>query len=360
MSKAFRLGVFVVAALVVLAAGIFWIGSKHYLFTSTYTLNTDFNNVVGLEDGAAVQVGGLQEGAVRRIILPHRPDEKVRVVMDLQGPTRDIVKTDSVAAIRSQGLLGDKYVEISFGSVDASRVKNGDTIASEPPVEFGDLIKKADGLLDSAQDTMQNVQETTENLASVTTKINQGRGTVGALINNSSMYQHVNAAAADFQEDAEALKHNFLLRGFFKKRGYEDSTDLMKNAIPKLPDQPVMKRFAFDAGKLFDNGDSAKLKSERALNDAGQFLEAHPFGLAVVAASTDMHGDTDKDRVLSDARAMVIREYLVDNFKFDDTRLKTVGLGKSAEATKNGQLQILIYSAGENAELKQKDGTKRR
>lgn len=353
MSGDFRLGVFVLGALFVLAGGIFWIGSQHYLFTPTYTLNADFDNVAGLADAAAVQVGGLQQGTVRHIILPHRPDQKVRVVMDLKDATHGIVRKDSVASIKSQGLLGDKYIEISFGSVDAPQVKNGDTISSQAPVEFGDVIKKADDLLGSAQDTMQNVQQTTDNLADITAKINQGRGTVGALINNTAMYQHVNAAAAAFQEDAEALKHNFLLRGFFKKRGYVDSTDLMKNAISQLPAQPYNKRFVFDAGRIFDSSDSAKLKSQKTLNEAGEFLQAHPFGLAVVAASTDMTGDTDKDRVLTEARAMVIREYLVDNFKFDDTRLKTAGLGKTAGAANGGQVQILVYAAAAAPQAKQ-------
>jgi outer membrane protein OmpA-like peptidoglycan-associated protein len=273
--------------------------------------------------------------------------------MDLNGTTRDIIKQDSGATIRSQGLLGDKYVDISFGSVEAPRVKNGDTIQSEPPVQFADLIKKADGLLDSAQDTMQNVEETTGNLASVTRKINQGRGTVGALINNSAMYEHVNAAAAEFQEDAEALKHNFFLRGFFKRRGYTDSADLMKDAISQVPDKPYMHRFMFEAGKIFDGADSAKLRSEKVLDGAGDFLQTHSFGLAVVAASTDMRGDTDKNRVLTEARAMVVREYLVDHFKFDDKRLKTVGLGKTADAPTNGQLEILVYPASATAEPKQ-------
>jgi phospholipid/cholesterol/gamma-HCH transport system substrate-binding protein len=353
MSRDFTLGVFVVGTLFVLAGGIFWIGSQHYLFTPTYTLNADFDNVAGLADGAAVQVGGLQQGAVRRIILPRRPDQKVRVVMDLKSGTHSIIRNDSVASIESQGLLGDKYVEISFGSVDAPQVKNGDSISSKAPVEFGDIIKKADDLLGSAQDTMQNVQTMTDNLAGISSKINQGRGTVGALVNNSAMYQHVNAAAAAFQEDAEALKHNFLLRGFFKKRGYVDSTDLMKNAISQLPDQPYSKRFVFDAGKIFDSADSAKLKSQKTLNEAGQFLQTHPFGLAVVAASTDMTGDTDKDRVLTEARAMVVREYLVDNFKFDDTRLKTAGLGKTADATNGGQVEILVYAAAATPQAKQ-------
>src|SRR5437868_6051386 len=281
MSRSFRLGVFVLATLLIFSGGIFWIGSKQFLFSSTYTLNADFQNAAGLSNGAEVHVGGIHEGAVKRIDLPRRPDEKVRVVMDLKSATRDVIKKDSVAAIKSEGLVGDKYIEISFGSNDAAKVNSGDTIQSEPPLQISDLMKKTDGLLDSAKETMQNVDETTDNLASISEKINRGSGTVGALINNKAMYQHVNAAATAFQEDAEALRHNFLLRGFFKKRGYEDSTELAKHAISQLPAKPYATRFAFEASKIFDRPDSAKLKTEKILNEAGDFLQRNPFGLAV-------------------------------------------------------------------------------
>src|SRR5579864_6098930 len=116
MSRTFRLGVFIVGALLVLAAGVFLIGSKDLLFSSTYRLKAEFDTVAGLMDGAEVRVGGVHKGTVRRIDLPKRPDETVTVVMDLERSTRDILKKDSVASIKSEGLLGDKYVEISFGS----------------------------------------------------------------------------------------------------------------------------------------------------------------------------------------------------------------------------------------------------
>jgi hypothetical protein len=69
----------------------------------------------------------------------------------------------------------------------------------------------------------------------------------------------------------------------------------------------------------------------------------------VIVVSTGMVGDTQKDLVLSEARAMVIREYLVENFGFDDSQLKTLGQGKEAGATPDaawGSIQILIYPAG--------------
>jgi len=160
MSREFRLGVFVVGAMVVFAAAIFWIGSREYRFSRTYELNAEFPNVAGLADGADVRVGGLREGAVRRIDLPARPDQKIRVVMDLKRRTQDVIKKDSVAAIKAEGLVGDMYVEISFGSGNAPGIKNGETIQAQPPLQISDLIKKTNSILDSAQGAMEELDYT--------------------------------------------------------------------------------------------------------------------------------------------------------------------------------------------------------
>ena len=61
---------------------------------------------------------------------------------------------------------------------------------------------------------------------------------MGALINDKTVYREASAGATAFPDDMEALKHNFLLRGFFKKRGYEDSEELTKHAIAQLPAEP--------------------------------------------------------------------------------------------------------------------------
>src|SRR5258708_39826638 len=106
MSKSFFLGMFVLATLLVLATGVFLIGRNEFRFSSTYRIQADFPDVAGLSPAGEVRVGGLHKGTVRRIILPKRSDGKVTVVMDLERATRDVVKKDSVAAIKSEGLLG--------------------------------------------------------------------------------------------------------------------------------------------------------------------------------------------------------------------------------------------------------------
>jgi phospholipid/cholesterol/gamma-HCH transport system substrate-binding protein len=365
MSRAARLGAFIVVTLAILAAGVFIIGSKQYLFSSTYQLKTQFDNVAGLDTGGDVRVGGVHVGTVRDIALPHRPGEKVTVVMDLGWATHEVIKRDSVASIETEGLLGNQYMAISFGSAGTADVRNGDSIASQPPLAMSDLLQKASGMLDSGQQAIENATRATANLSSISGKIDSGQGTAGALVNDKQLYTNLEqtagvmrdtmveaeAAVSGFQDNMEALKHNFFLRGFFKTRGYEDSTELAQNEIEGLPQGLAIKEFSYSAKQLFEKQDSAKLKNQKSLNAGGEFLAGNQFGFAVVVASAGMEGDTQKDLVLTEARAMVVRDYLVENFGFDDSHLKTLGMGKQADTNADagwGTVKILIYPAGTN------------
>jgi phospholipid/cholesterol/gamma-HCH transport system substrate-binding protein len=367
MSRVARLGAFIVATLAILAAGVFIIGSKEYLFHSTYQLRAQFANVAGLAEGADVQVGGVHSGTVHSIALPHKPGDKVTIFMDLDKSTQEIIKQDSLASIETAGVLGNQYVSISFGSAGQAEVKDGGMIQSEPPLDMSDLLKKTNSILDSSQQTIQNTIQATAHLNAVSAKIDSGQGTIGALVNDKQLYTNMEqstvtlqatmlqaqAGVTDFQENMEALKHNFFLSGYFKKRGYENSAELEANRIDGLPQATPLKAFAYAAKQLFDTRDSAKLKDHKSLNAAGEFLAQNHFGFAVVVASVGMEGDTQKELVLTEARAMVVREYLVENYGFDDSQLKTLGMGKqtgsnSASTTDAdwGSIRILIFTAG--------------
>jgi outer membrane protein OmpA-like peptidoglycan-associated protein len=298
MSRVFRLGIFIVATVLILVAGVFLIGDKRFLFRRTYRLEAEFQNVAGLNNGADVRVGGIHLGTVKHISLPGGPSGKLAVVMDMANSTKNIIRQDSVATIKTEGLLGNKYVEISFGSQKAPEIESGAIIKGETPVDFSDAALAA---------------------------MNQMKSAAGA-----------------FQDDADALKQNFLLRGFFQRRGYEDASELKSNKISQLPSKRINKEFVYEAKDIFEKSDNAELRNQKAIDEAGKFLEQNKFSLAVVAASDEI-GDTDKDRVLTQARAKVVRDYLVENFKFDDTRVRIIGLGKSLKDGDASKVEILIY-----------------
>jgi outer membrane protein OmpA-like peptidoglycan-associated protein len=174
---------------------------------------------------------------------------------------------------------------------------------------------------------------------------------MGALVNDRTVFSNLNATVAQakagatsFQENMEALKHNFFLRGFFKKRGYYDSSELTRNAVAKVPARSPVKTFTFDGKELFSKTDTAKLSKEKPLTQVGSFLESNPYGLVVVSAQTGSRGTREENMKLSQARAMVVRQYLAKKFKLDDARLKTLGAGEDPKAaTDNGRVTILVY-----------------
>jgi len=93
------------------------------------------------------------------------------------------------------------------------------------------------------------------------------------------------AGATSFQENMEALKHNFFVRGYLKTRGYQDSNELARDEIERLPQSMPAKEFTYSAKQLFGKQDSAKLKNQKSLNAGGEFLANNEFGFAVVVAS---------------------------------------------------------------------------
>ena len=298
MGRAFRLGLFIVSTLLILAAGVFLIGEKQLLFKKTYRLEADFRNVVGLDNGAEVRVGGIHLGTVKYISLPSDPKGKLTVMMDMDPATMNIIRQDSIATIKTEGLLGSKYVEISFGTEKSPEVENGDAIKGEIPVDFTEVALAA---------------------------ANQAK-----------------ASASSFQEVADGMKQNFFLKGYFERRGYESASDLKKDSISKVPSQNAAKVFAYDAKDIFDKPDNAKLKHEKSFDEAGKFMEQDKFR-EVVIASTDDIGDSKKARTLTLARAKVVRDYLVKHYKFDDKKVKTIGLGKTAKEGEGSKVEIRIY-----------------
>ena len=107
-------------------------GSKMYL------LNAEFNNIAGIKAGADVQISGVTVGKVRQLNLSK--DNLAAVEMLLNNEVK--VPVDSIASVKSQGIIGDKYIQISVGG-DEKNYKPGETIVdTESAVDLEALISK--------------------------------------------------------------------------------------------------------------------------------------------------------------------------------------------------------------------------
>ena len=139
-------GAFLIGGLLLFGAGLFLIGSRQKIFTRGFHVLPDFASVSGLEAGANVRVAGLDAGEVEEIQIPSQTSSSFRVKLRLTDKVHPLVRQDSVAMIQTEGLVGDKFLEISKGSGQAEECMDGGTIPSKEPFDFADLMQDARNL----------------------------------------------------------------------------------------------------------------------------------------------------------------------------------------------------------------------
>ncbi len=215
-----KLGIFIVAGLVLLVFGLYFVGKQKNLFASVFQLKSVFNNVSGLKIGNNVRFGGIVVGTVEGIQLV--TDTSVLVNMSIKEEVRKFIKQDASASIGSDGLVGDRVILISPGTTNRQPVRDNEILSSHAPVETEQILA---GLKTSAD----NAAIITQQLAEVAYKVNHGRGIIARLLGDSSMGNNLNATmvnlkkgSAGLNENMEAAKHNFLLKGYFNKKKKEE------------------------------------------------------------------------------------------------------------------------------------------
>jgi phospholipid/cholesterol/gamma-HCH transport system substrate-binding protein len=159
-----RVGLFVLMGLVALLGMVYLLGARARLFEARYTIHADFTEVGGLAEGATVRLAGVQIGRVESVNLPPQPGGKVRVDMTITKKVADRIRRDSIARIETQGLLGDKIVEISVGSPQAAVVAAGDVIGSRDPFDIGQVMNESSRIIKSVGLLAESLRETATTL----------------------------------------------------------------------------------------------------------------------------------------------------------------------------------------------------
>jgi phospholipid/cholesterol/gamma-HCH transport system substrate-binding protein len=164
--RTLRVGIFVLIGLAAFLGMIYALGARARLFEPRFTVAAEFTEVGGLVEGATVRLAGVQIGRVSGVRLPSQPGGKVRVDMTVAKQFGDRVRKDSVARIETQGLLGDKIIEITVGTTGAPPVSAGDVIASRDPFdlnqvmgESAQVVKSIGTLADSLRETAQTLNQ---------------------------------------------------------------------------------------------------------------------------------------------------------------------------------------------------------
>lgn len=162
----FKLGLFVVGAGVLLIGALYFIGSVRNIFGKSFKLNAEFYNVQGLLEGNSVRLSGINIGSVESIKITS--DSTVMVVMSIKEKIRPFIKKNSTAALGTDGLMGNKLINIQIGDAPSPLVEEGDILVTIRPVETDQIMK-------TINESNENIRDITADLKSIAQKLNDDK-----------------------------------------------------------------------------------------------------------------------------------------------------------------------------------------
>ncbi len=210
-----KLGVFVTLGVLFLIIGIYFIGQKQHMFSHVFKISGVFKNVGGLLVGNNVRFSGINVGTVEDIQIIN--DTSVRVDMIIDESTHRFIKKDATAVIGSEGLMGNKTINITHGSPDQTAISENGTIKTSQPIDTDEIFAKL-------KITSDNAASITSDLALIMQNVSQGKGTIGKLFMDTVMAKTLDQTITNLkkgtkglEENMDAAKHSFLLRGALKR-----------------------------------------------------------------------------------------------------------------------------------------------
>lgn len=255
-------GIFVFLGFILSAYLVFMLGSKSGFFQSNITLYARFKDVKGLHPGSEVSLSGLRVGVVQDILVAEDDSKEMVAILQIVSKAQKKIRSDSKASLKTQGVLGDKYIEISIGSSEAELLKDKDTIQTQ---ETLDLFSKGGSLVDGLSKYLKqggdidsllrnlarfsdnlvqlsnqvkreksilnelfygtsgkNLNQAIAHLDSILKKIDSGDGTLGSIINDPTVYEEVKAVLGGAKRSS-VLK--YFMRQFMESSEKENKSD---------------------------------------------------------------------------------------------------------------------------------------
>lgn len=244
-----RTGIVIIVALALLSVGVLQLSGRSGFFERSYTLYASMENTLGLKAGNSVSLAGINVGNVDEIKFTANPsDNRIIVVMKIKRQYMDRIRQDSVATVKTLGLLGDKYVDISVGGPNSPVMQPGGYLTSAGEAELSRVLA-------GASSGLSGLSVVASQLQVMLGRINRGEGTAGLLVNDRQLYDQLASSAANLNAAVTDLRQ---ARGTMGK--------FIEN--PKLYDNLV--DVSAKAKELVDRlgrGSLVKLSEDKAFHD---------------------------------------------------------------------------------------------
>lgn len=211
-----KLGFLVTVGLALFVTGIYFIGKKQQLFSSTFQISGVFKDISGLEIGNNVRFAGINVGVIDNIEMI--ADTAVRVDLMIVNKAKKFIKKDSRATIGSDGLMGSKLVLLLPGTSASTQIKSNDFIATVIPSSLDDIM-------DKLKSSLTNITLITNDFSVIMSNMREGKGAIGKLFMDPKMAKNldqtivnIKEGAGGFKQNMDAVGNNFLLKGYIKRQ----------------------------------------------------------------------------------------------------------------------------------------------
>jgi phospholipid/cholesterol/gamma-HCH transport system substrate-binding protein len=289
--RAIIVGLFLFFGLVILVAGILTIGNLHNSFVKKFTVTTIFDEVNGLQPGNNIWFSGLKIGTVKTLDFYGR--SQVRVSMTIDHAAQPYIRKDAKAKISTDGLIGNKIIVIYGGSADAPPVSDGDTLGIEKTLSTEDMMN-------TLQENNRNLLSITNDFKEISRKILNGEGSLGRLLTDESMYDHVDQTVTVLKQaalNAEKLTASLSDYGARMNQKGSLTNDLVSDTVVFNTIRATvleLKQVAETASEMTANLKNATKDLNTSNSPAGVILHDQPAAADLKSTIKNLESSTQK------------------------------------------------------------------
>jgi phospholipid/cholesterol/gamma-HCH transport system substrate-binding protein len=196
-----RVGITVIVSCATLGVLLFLMSGTRGLFSKRIKLQSYFDNASGLREGAPVRLSGVDVGNVIHIrVVPDKDKQltPVEVIMKVSTKYGFDLRRDSVISLETAGVLGETYLDIDSSQAVGAIVQDGDTLATQVHPDFNQVVR-------ASQSTLENMDALLKRADRILAFAESGKGSLGKLIYDPTLYNRISATVADLQGMVEEV-----------------------------------------------------------------------------------------------------------------------------------------------------------
>ena len=286
-----RLGFFVAIGVLLFILGIYYIGSQINIFSKNFQISGIFTDISGLKVGNNARFSGINVGTVSKVQIIN--DSLVRVDLSVQENVRQFIRKDSKMEIGSEGLMGNKIVNIYTGNINVNIIEEGDILETIEVVQIDKILRQLNT-------SSVNTAIITKNIAEITEKINQGEGAFGKIFADESF-------ATDLSSIAE--KTALLTKNFAE---ITDKISKEKGTVGMLLSDTTLAKKIFEAGENLQKSTRNLVEITDQVNNGqglfGEIFTDTAFTSGLSRAGRNLDYTTEKTKILSDNLVKITNE----------------------------------------------------